>query len=484
MKRLAESLKTLIIALLVFSMLFLWGKNMQLRFPTDDRAPDSSPTLGADFWIFTDSTTPHSEITVDKSYFSPLSVTLITDGVARTSATNGELTSRLWNGIDELVLEVFSGSYECSASTFDEWNTVLGKTDFILVDFPSSIPYMTICALENKTSGFSSGELCSIKTLALYPDENNVLSALSIDSENKVHAFRPTKEESAMIYDFNSNNLTAYTVNKGFISSILAKNGGYSNLPPHHTVLTSAPTLPAISLYNPISALFYEASYTDGVTNSSLMSNPTVTGLLGIFEINPATVGVYTDASARLVFINSDTRLVIDPKGVIEYAISRDSTPQILTSTLLESDRTQFSSFEQVNATTHFLNLLKGVFIGSETDLILDTISHKNGKTEYTFSYFHELCRISYAHSDVCVKLVFDSLGLVEASITPLSVSTSEKVTNLPHSVVAGIPESIAIALTSTDKDGLPIDDFRPVYICEAYNTPTMPVWATVTERS
>ena len=484
MKRLAEQIKTLIIALLVFSMLFLWGKNMQLRFPSGNQAVESHPVLDSDFWIFTDSTTPHTDITVDKKYFSPIAITLITNSVARTSATNSTLTSRLWSGIDELVLEVFSSAYECKGSGLNEWNEVLLKSDFILVDFPSSLPYMTLCALENKTSEFASGELCSIKTLALYPDENNVLSALSIDSEQNVYAFRPIKDASAMIYDFNSNNLTAYTVNKGFIPSTLAINTSFEALPKHHAVMTSAPTLETITVSNPIASLFYEPSYADGMSNSSLISHPTVTGLLDVFEINPATVGVYTDASARLVFINSDTRLVIDPSGSVEYAISRDGTPQILTSSLLESDRTQFSSFEQVNAATHFLNLLKGTFIGEKTELILDTVSRTSGKTEYVFSYFNQLCRISCTQSEASVRLVFDDMGLVEATITPLSVSLSTESTNDRHSVVASVTESVAIILSSIDKAGLPIDDFRPVYICETYDTPTPPVWATVTERT
>ena len=484
MKRLTEQIKTLTIAILVFSMLFLWGKNMQLRFPAVNQVAEGRPVLDSDFWIFTDSTTPHTDITVDKNYLSPTAITLITNGVARTSATNSTLTSRLWNGIDKLALEVFSSAYECKSSTLDEWSTVLLKSDFILVDFSSSLPYMTLCALENKTTEFASGELCSVKTLALYPDENNVLSALSIDSEQNVYAFRPIKEASAMIYDFNSNNLTAYTVNKGFIPSTLAINTSFEALPMHHAVMTSAPTLKAITVSNPISSLFYEASYTDGMSNSSLISHPTVTRLLDIFEINPATVGVYTDASARLVFINSDTRIVIDPAGSVEYAISRDGTPQILTSSLLESDRSQFSSFEQVNAATHFLNLLKGVFIGEKTELMLDRVSHANEKTEYVFSYFNQLCRISCTQSDASVRLVFDDIGLVEASFTPLTVVSTKESVDDRHSVVASISESVAIILSSINKAGLPIDDFRPVYICETYDTPTVPVWATITERT
>ena len=481
MRKTVEKLKTLIIVFLVLSMLFLWVKNMQLYFPRN--TAENSSLLASDFWIFNDSTEEHSEVIADSSYFSPVSVTLITNRVAYTSATNKNLTKVLWDNYKSLVKEVFSNSYTCQKATLNDWENALKNDDFILINFPFSIPYMTLCAFENKTVGFAGGELCSIKTLLLHSDENNTVSAMSTDADGNVFSFTPSDLASSLIYDFNSNNLTAYTVNKGFISSTLAineKSDAASGLPPHHAILTQAPNLKSLKISNPISDLFV-SEYSDNITNLALISNPTVISLLENFNINPSTVGVYTDAAARLIFINADTRLVVDRKGAIEYAVSRESNAQVLTSELLESERSQFSSFEQITAVTHFLNLFKGTFIGNDADLLLNGIQHSNGKTEYTFKYYKNLCEISCENVDAEIKLVFDSTGLLEARIVPLIITDEQNSGSYDNYVSTGISEMTALVLSSLEKDNL--HDFSPVYICTAYDRAVVPVWASVVER-
>ena len=479
MRKTAEKLKTIIIVFLVLSMLFLWVKNMQLYFPRN--TTENSALLTPDFWIFNDSTEEHSEIIADSSYFSPVSVTLISNRLAYTSATNEDLTKVLWDNYKSLVKEVFSNSYTCQKSTSENWETALKNDDFILINFPFSVPYMTLCAFENKTAGFAQGELCSVKTLLLHSDENNTVSALSTDDSGNVFSFTPSDSASSLIYDFNSNNLTAYTVNKGFISSTLAineKSPAASVLPPHHAILTQAPNLDSLKISNPISELFV-SEYSDNITNLALISNPTLISLLENFNINPSTVGVYTDAAARLIFINADTRLVIDRKGAIEYAVSRESDAQVLTSELLESERSQFSSFEQITAVTHFLNLFRGTFIGNGADLLLNGINYNNGKTEYTFKYYKNLCEVSCENVDSEIKLVFDSKGLLEARIVPLIITDTQTDVTYDNHVSTGISEMTALVLSSLDKDTL--RDFSPVYFCTEYDRTVMPIWAAIT---
>ncbi len=481
MKRTAESIKTAIIAFLVFFMLFLWAKNMQLYFPRS--TSENSAVLDSEFWIFNESSEKHTEVIADSTYFSPTSITLVTNGKAHTSATNKTLTSVLWDNYKALVTEVFSKSYVCAPANASDWQKALTEDDFILIDFPAELPYITVCALENKTSGFADGELCSVKTLLLYSDNYNTVSAISTDDNGKVYSFVPQDAASSLIYDFNSNNLTAYTVNKGFLSSTLAineKNEASSLLPPHHVILTEAPSLAPLKITNPISELF-DSEYSDNITNLALISNPTITSLLDIFNINPSTVGVYTDAAARLIFINSDTRLVIDRKGAIDYAVSRESDAQVLTSSLLESERTQFSSFEQITAATRFLNLFKGAFIENDSSLLLCGINYNNGKTEYVFKYYKNLCEVSCEGFEAEVRLVFNSTGLIEARIVPLIFAESQTTPSSDNFLTTDIPETTALVLSSIKQSLL--QDFRPVYYCTSYDITAVPLWASVTGR-
>lgn len=486
MRKFIEPTKTLVIAVLVFLMLVLWTRNMQLRFSGNISSEQSSPPLDSSFWIFNSSDT-HSEITTDTRYFSPLSITLVANRTAYTTATNKPLTDTIRQGVQVLVREVFSSSYICEETSYEAWERVLLSDDFIMISYPSALPYMTLCAFEGKTSEFCTGELCAVKELILYPDENSVVCALGIDGENNVFSFKSTLDAaSSMIYDFNSNNLTAYTVNKGFIPakfSIYENGSSDIKLPAHHVKLLSKTNLEDIKIENAISQLFNSANSGNNITNHTLISNNKVASLLELFNINPTTVGVYTDASLRLVFINSDTRLAISPKGVIEYAASKESDAQILTSDLLKSERAMFSSFEQLSAATEFLNLLNGDFIGKDTELILERIAYSDSKTEYTFAYYNNLCRLNGGDYDE-IKLVFDSKGLTEASIVPLTVASDSTGTAQTQSLKADIPEGYALSLSNPSTDTLlQLRDFRPVYVYSEYSMPICPIWAAVTER-
>ena len=120
MIRFIEAVKTVIIALLIFTMLFLWTKNMQLHFPKNT-SRDNVVFLESDFWIFTDSTNAPSKTVADAEYFSPIGITLVANSTPYTSHTNKELTRVLWQNELSLVKEVFSSSYTCKKDTWETW---------------------------------------------------------------------------------------------------------------------------------------------------------------------------------------------------------------------------------------------------------------------------------------------------------------------------------------------------------------------------
>lgn len=479
MRRFTEPIKTFTIAILVFLMLILWTQNMRLRFSENTASATSLQHLDSGFWIFTDSTNTHSEVIADPSYLSPVGITLVADSKAYSSATNTALTSSLWKNTLSLVKEVFSSSYTAFVSNADTWEKELCRKDFILIEFPSSIPYMTLCAFENKSSSFLSGDIFSVKELLLYPNDNSTVTALCNDGKGNVYSLEHNADSSSpLIYDFNSNNLTAYTVNKELIPSTIVA-GSTSLLPAHHSVLSEAPVFKKIEITNILSSLFDAVYSTENVTNFALISNRTIISLLENFNINPSTVGVYTDASGRLIFINTNTRLALGRDGNIEYNISRDASPQIMTSELLESERTHFSSFEQVAAVTEFLNLFKGVFIGEDTELLLESVTHDSGNTEYVFGYYYNLCRITSPSRHPEARIVFNSKGLVSASITPIAVIESEKPTS--ETLVSNLSESVALSLINPSENKSV--SLAPVYSYSEYNTPTLPVWSIVSRE-
>ncbi len=487
MKKFIEPTKSVIIVFLIFSMLFLWTKNMQLHF-LSDTASDDKVTLSPDFWIFTDTTNAPSKTVANPDYFSAASITLSAGEKTFTSATNKELTKSLWEQEFPLIKEVFSSSYVCEKSSFDQWNQALSGGSFILIDFPGALPYTLICAFDNKTSNFAQGEMCAVKNLLLYPDENNVVCALSHDGNNNFHSFKTTLDKtSALIYDFNSNNLAAYTVNKGFIDvsfnidSTLSDMG--VSLPIHHKILSSSPNLEPIHIENSVSSLFEKFYSSEKTSNLNLVSDENITSLLERFEINPSTVGVYTDANSRLIFINSATRLAAGKNGIIEYAVSAESEPSVTIASLLESERTQFASFEYLAAATAFLDLFKKDFIGEDTDLLLETVDYKNEKTTFTFGYYSNLCKVQSEENTAFAELVFDSKGLVEAVIAPLKITDAKSDLLTETALIkANVEEKLALSLVSGTK-GAELTDFCPVYIYENHNKSVYPVWAAIGER-
>jgi len=480
MRRFSESVKTVVIVALIVSMLILWTENMKLRFAENTASATSLEHLDSSFWIFTDSTNEHTEVVADPSYLSPLSVTIVADSTAYSSSANFALTSALWNNTLPLIKEVFSDSYVATLSNEEKWEKELKNENSIIIEFPSSIPYRTLCAFENKTSSFPSGDIFSVRELILYSNDNNTVTSLCRDGDGCVYSLEYSADStSPLIYDFNSNNLTAYTVNKDLIESTLAANTSITSLPSHHAIMNGTPTLSAISVKNTISSLFDAVYSSDNVTNFALISDPTVISLLESFNINPSTVGVYTDASGRLIFINASSRLALDRKGNVEYSVSRDAKAQILTSALLESERTNFSSFEQAAAATEFLKLFKGHFIGEDTRLLLETVSHESGKTEYVFGYYHELCKVTGDTALPEVRLTFDKNGLTEASITPLVISVCDAPEE-KNDLFLDSSVSERVAATLITSDASQEASTRLVYRYEDYNTPTLPVWVSV----
>ncbi len=488
MKKTIENAKSVTIALLVISMLFLWTKNMQLHFLSDTTSESDTVTLNSDFWIFTDSTDVQSKITADPDYFSPLAVTLVANGRAYSSTANKDLTATLWENELPLVLEIFSSSYRCTPATPEEWENALLKNSFILIDFAGALPYSTLCAFNGKTSDYAQGDFCLVESLLLYPDENDVVSALTHDDKGGVYSFKTTLDKaSALIYNFNSNNLTAYTVNTGFteisFTASAPKDESGILLPAHHKILSSTPSLSPVHIENTVSSFFDSFLSAREKSNLDLVSNEKISALLGAFDINPTTVGVYTDANSRLIFINPDTRLVLSQKGVIEYAVSNEGEAKITLSSLLESERTQFSSAELLAAATAFVNSFKNEFIGEDAELLLENISYSDGKTEFSFGYYNNLCPVRNTADNSQITIVFDSRGLIEAYITPLVISDArEEFLEEPSLVKANVKESLALTLVSLKPSSV-LRNFYPTYLYSSHNTSVYPIWAASVER-
>ncbi len=483
MKRIIEPLKTALIIFLVVSMLLLWVKNMQLRFLGNTDDDSSTVVLNSDFWIFTDSTNAPSKTVANPDYFMPVAVTLAFDNTAYTSAVNKELTQTLWKNELPLVNEVFSSSYVCEKATAQDFKKALQKESFILIDFPDALPYSVISAFSGKSSGFCEGELCLVKSLLLYPDENDVVAALAKSNKNEVYSFKTTVDKaSSLIYSFNSNNLAAYTVNKGFIEvSFDSDTNSGTSLALGHKTLLSPASLSPIHIENPISSLF-EEFFLSRTTNLDLISNKKINDLLTSFGINPATVGVYTDANSRLIFINADTRLVISQKGKVEYAVSNEGNASITLASLLESERTQFSSFEYLAAATAFLDTFKDTLISDTSDLLLEKVTYSDGKTTFHFNYYNNLCPVICEDNTPAVKLVFDKTGLIEAVLTPLAFSEARELSLQETSLVkATVEERLAVTLVQFPENAN-IFDFKPIYVYEANNKSVYPIWAAIVE--
>lgn len=479
MGKYTEKAKSTLIIFLVLLMLYLWAKNMQLRFSSED---DDTQILDSNLWIFTEKTNSHTQYTANDEYFSPLSVTLVADGSAYTTETNEKLTEKIWENIKFLAKEVFSDTYVCSKATAEKWESALKESDYILVEFTEALPYLTICAFDNRPDEFCSGELCTVKKLLLFSEDANTVSALAKDGEENYFYFSAaTSPSAAMIYDFNSNNITAYTVNKDFFDAQINTDQKISSLLPNDCVLTDEPArLNSVSVHNTVINLLRDIQLVQGRNAYSPVSDSELTKLLEKFDINPSTVGVYTDAEATLVFVNSNSRLTVSQNGVVEYALSQGTEAQITLSNLLESERTQFSSFEQVAAATAFLDKFKEDFIGEDTRLLLCGIRREGNQTVYTFGYYENLCRIVGENENYEISLTFDDRGLTAVSMVLIETEYADSSEEYADTLIkSDISKLLAVSLLKGDSFS-DTKDFLLVYTVKDYGLPTSASWISV----
>ena len=253
MRKAGELLKSIILVLSGISMLILWTGYIYLQF---DRTSENKATLQRTFWAFTDSTKAPSEITPDSTFFSPRSVSLILSGKGYSSAYNTELTKTLYDSASPVIIEIFSSSYQCIRVENDQWIKALAEEDAILIEYSSQLPYTTIAQFFKKSDEYCMGELCYVEKLLLFSKDSNTPSAVAINQKGEVYSFTKRSSDTSFVYDFNSNNLAAYTINKGFIPfefNLTAENKKrFEHLPYEYKLLESAPSLSPVTVSNPL----------------------------------------------------------------------------------------------------------------------------------------------------------------------------------------------------------------------------------------
>ena len=350
MKRALNKLSTVIVFLLAFSMLVLWINYITLRF--DKNVENQSSVLNGDYWIFTGTSNSSTNVVADEYFFSPLSVSLILSSEGYTSAYNEDLTHTLYESHKHLLKEVFSSSYVCTPSDAESWNEALKISDGVFIDYPAPSPFTVISLFNDKTDSFASGDTCNIKSILLYNDSSSTLSAIATDGKGGVFSFtRQSKSDSpSLIYDFNSNNLAAYTVNKGFTHFIFNNNAKdlqkNKKLEEEYKILSSAPQLTAITREFPLQNTFDMAFSEEEHSYLELVNEDGLSSILTAFEVNPNIVGYYSDPSFGLFFVGDRMTLSLSPSGVIEYNATDKNSISLSVSSLLNSEKTSFTSSE------------------------------------------------------------------------------------------------------------------------------------------
>ncbi|MBR6632957.1 MAG: hypothetical protein IKL05_01495 [Clostridia bacterium] len=479
MRRLIESLKTLLAVCLGISMLALWTSYIYLQF---DRSGEDTAELDRSFWIFNDTARAPSEITADDSFFTPVSVSLILSGKGYTSAYNTELTQTLYENAKPLLLEVFSSPYICTKSDKDTWERALEAEDAIFIEYPSPVPYTTIAYFLQKSEGFCEGELCYVEKLLLFSDSANATSALSIDGDGNVYSYSWNESEApSLIYDFNSNNLAAYTVNEGFIPFEFNKKSSegksFENLDAEYKLLLSAPNLPSIKVENPFQSTL-DAAF--GETENSyfeLVEKQELSVILDAFDINPNIVGYYSDTNLGLIFVGEDMRLVISPTGTVTYTLINKEAVSVTIASLLSIAKTDFTSDEILAAATSFLAKLPKHVLGGDATLILENISYSSASSEmqFTFGYYYNLADVISASRDKAVVMTFNETGLVKMILKSMSIAqdVDGEVYEEDYMKTDIIPS--VVAQMADEKAGT----LEPIYTFKAYGEAITPLWAT-----
>ncbi len=477
MRRFVEALKTIILVFLGASMLALWTGYVYLQF---DRTDAEKAQLERSFWIFNETEQTQSESILDTNYFSPVSVSLIFSSNAYSSGMNVELTDSLYTSCLPLINEIFSSSYVCQKTTPDNWNSALDAGDAIFIEYPSPLPYTTIALFAQKGEDYCDSEVCYVEKLIIYSDSSDTPIAISSDGNGNYHSFvRISDNSHSFIYDFNSNNLAAYTVNEGFVPFKFNKNPDnsriFKNLPPEYKLLTAPLSLSSATLENPLNSSLDAILNNESGDYLTQLGDGVISELLDVFEINPNIAGYYADKDTGIVLVEKNHRLSILPKGEIIYSLISDAAPIITTASLLNSARVDFTSSELLTAATVFLNSLPKEIMGNEAELILEKINYssKNDEMKFTFSYYYNLSEILLNSEKCTAELTFNSEGLIRAILPTVSVSEYDGVILLTDdTLTTDILPSIVANLTDSHS-------IKPVYSFTGFNESVAPLWAT-----
>ncbi len=466
-----KKLTTVLLFLLVFSMLTLWICYISLRF---DAEVLEEPILERDFWIFSEQSEESTKTVADGYFFSPLSVSLIFSSNAYTSAYNSHLTHILYESVEVLLNEVLSDSYTCSTADENLWENALKKEDAVFVEYPSSLPYTVMALFLNKTDSLIEGEVCNIKSIIFFNDEFSNLTALSKDEDGKIYSYTYSSSDApSLIYDFNSNNLAAYTVNKGFIPFEFNINKK-ENMPPEFKLLSSSPLLSSLSLEFPLKEKVQKALEEENKNALEIAAQKEFSNIFDAFEINPHIVGYYSNSVSGMFFIGQDTVLEISPTGRVRYSLTATDYTPITVSSLLNSEKTDFTSSQLITAATVFLSRFDNNLVGKEASVLLDSMSYSPLSDTFTFnfSYYYELSELLFKGEKAGATLIFNKSGLISADIFTLSITESEeKLSNNTDYLDMSLTPSIVLGMLSSD------GDFAPVYNFTENSTLLSPFW-------
>lgn len=456
-----KKIATFIIFILAFVMLTLWTQYISLRFDVEKDAPK----LDSEYWVFTGTTDANVDVVADEYFFSPLSVSLILDGEGHTSAYNPELTAVLYKNHVPLIKEVLSSSYVCSPADISLWNNALKAKDSIMIEYPAAFPYTVISLFCEKHDSFPEGNITKIKSLLLFSDEKGNLSALSKDDDEKVFSYTLKDPSSpSIVYDFNSNNLAAYTVNKGFTDFIfnfnLKDSQKNEKLPSEYKLLSSSPKLKGVKSELPLKDITSTISMQENTRISDFDANAALSALFDVFEINPNIIGYYSDPVSGSFFVGQEMTLSIDVSGAVEYSATEKSNAPVTVASLLNSERNSFTTNELITAATAFLGKLPTSLIGEGAIPLLDGVhySKENGETTLRFSYYYSLAEVLQNGEKEGFTLTFSSNALINAEFTPLILT--EEAFELSENEYLDMSLTPDVALKMLNNDG----EFAPVY--------------------
>lgn len=477
MRRAVENLKSFLLIVLGISMLVLWTGYIYIQF---DPAEAKASRLDSSFWIFTDDS-QHFETVADESYFRPLSVSLILSGKGYTSAFDPQLTDTLYNDCIPLITEVLSSEYVCEKASPEQWDKALSGSDFILVEYASQLAYSYVAEFLHIEGELCSGEQCYVEKFLLYNDSRNTLTALSADSSGNVFSFtRDSLDTPSIIYDFNSNNLAAYTVNKGFIPFDFNKNVNgtktVENLPSEYKLLQSAPSLPSVSVATPLQNVIDGLFESESTTYFDLIGDEALSKILRAFEINPNIVGYYSDKDSGLYFVGEEMHLVVSPKGRVTYSVTDKSRPVLTMPSLLDTTRADFTSDEILTAATVFMSKLPLEILGGDSAPMLKGVSYSSAEREmtFTFGYYYMLTELSQANGGSEITLTFNKNGLLKADFVPITVSKAEGDASTENGLLTtDIVPFYAAKLAPSGFSSL-----RPMYTFNEFGETVTPYWA------